>query len=394
MKYDFDKVIDRHNTNSEKWDFNKEKFGEENVLSMWVADMDFRVPECIIEEIKKRAEHGIFGYTAPGENYYKSVINWMNEHHNFKIEKEWICTAPAVVPALYWIVQAYTEKGDKVIIQPPVYHRFKGAIEDNERIVVENPLKLEDGKYYIDFEDLEKKIDDRVKVLFLCSPHNPVGRVWTKNELTRLGEICLSHNIIMVSDEIHSDIVFEEYNHIPFATISEEFAEISITCTAPTKTFNIAGLQVCNIVISNKYLRDKFLHRLKINAMGSLNTLGMVALEAAYNYGEQWYKEMLHYVKENFDFLENYLKENLPQIKLIKPEATYLAWVDFRGLKMNDLELRDFLTNKAKVGFNAGNIFGKEGEGFQRINLACSRIILKEALERITKALKFIGKND
>ncbi|NRZ96609.1 MalY/PatB family protein [Clostridium tetanomorphum] len=228
----------------------------------------------------------------------------------------------------------------------------------------------------------------------MCSPHNPVGRVWTKNELTRLGEICLSHNIIMVSDEIHSDIVFEEYNHIPFATISEEFAEISITCTAPTKTFNIAGLQVCNIVISNKYLRDKFLHRLKINAMGSLNTLGMVALEAAYNYGEQWYKEMLHYVKENFDFLENYLKENLPQIKLIKPEATYLAWVDFRGLKMNDLELRDFLTNKAKVGFNAGNIFGKEGEGFQRINLACSRIILKEALERITKALKFIGKND
>lgn len=393
MKYDFNEVIDRHNTNSVKWDFNKEKFGEEDVIPMWIADMDFKAPEAIIEAIKKRADHGVFGYTAPDENYYKSIINWMDKHHNFKVEKQWICPAPAVVPALYWIVQNYTEKGDKVIIQPPVYHRFKGAIEDNQRIVVENPLKLVDGKYYMDFEDLEKKIDSKVKLLFLCSPHNPVGRVWTNEELTRLGEICLKHNIIVVSDEIHSDLVFDGYKHIAFPNISEDCANNSIICTAPTKTFNIAGLQICNIIIPNGELRDKFLHALKINAMGDLNTFGIVALEAAYNEGENWYREMLNYIQGNFNFLENYLREYLPEIKVIKAEATYLAWVDFTALGMNNEELRDFLLKKAKVAFNDGYIFGKTGDGFQRVNLACSRYTLQEGLRRITKALNGLGKN-
>ncbi|WP_027624121.1 PatB family C-S lyase [Clostridium lundense] len=393
MEYDFDKVEDRHNTNSVKWDFNKSKFGEENIIPMWIADMDFKVPEIVIEAIKKRADHGVFGYTAPKESYYNSVINWMDKHHNFKVEKQWICPAPAVVPALYWIVQSYTEKGDKVIIQPPVYHRFKGAIEDNQRIVVENPLKLVDGRYYMDFDDLEKKIDSKVKLLFLCSPHNPVGRVWTKEELKRLGEICLKNNIIVVADEIHSDLVFQGYKHVAFPNAGEGFANNTIICTAPTKTFNIAGLQVCNIIIPNKSLREEFLHTLKINAMGDLNTFGMVALEAAYNEGESWYSEVLKYIQDNFNFLNNYLKEHLPKIKVIKAEATYLAWVDFTALGMTDEELRDFLLKNAKVAFNDGYIFGKTGQGFQRVNLACSRSILKEALVRITNAISNAGKN-
>lgn len=392
MENKFDNVVDRHNTNCVKWGFNEKSFGDRDVIPMWIADMDFKVPKEVIEDIKARAEHGIFGYTAATDDYYNAIIEWMNKNHNFNIKPEWISSAPTIVSALYWIVQTYTEVGDKIIIQTPVYHRFRGAIEDNKRFVLENPLKEKDGKYYMDFEHLEKIIDPSVKMLILCNPHNPVGRVWTKEELTRLGEICCKNNILVVSDEIHCDLVFKGYNHIPFASICKEFEENSITCIAPTKTFNLAGLQVSNIIIPNEVVRDRFKFTLKINAMGDVNIFGIIGLTSAYKKGEQWYKEMLNYIEVNYKYLKTYIEENIPVLKVAEAEGTYLAWIDFRELKMNDEELKEFLIKEAKVVFNHGNVFGKNGEGFVRLNFACSRKVLEEGLTRLSKAIKNLGR--
>ncbi|ERI89495.1 putative hemolysin [Clostridiales bacterium oral taxon 876 str. F0540] len=383
MKYDFDRIIERKNTKSVKWDLKKK-----DIIPMWVADMDFEVPEEVVQAIKSRAEHKIYGYTAPGNEYYDAIINWFKRRHNFSVKKDWINYCPGVVPAVNMLIRAFTKPGDKVIIQVPVYYPFFTAVKNNGCEVVENPLKLNEGKYEIDFEDLGKKLaDEKVKALVLCSPHNPVGRVWTREELVRIGELCIKNNVLVISDEIHCDLVHKEYKHIPFASINEDFAQISAICTAPSKTFNLAGLQTSSIIIANNELRKKFYDVLDSNGIWAPNIFGIEALEAAYNYGEQWLEDVIDYLTGNLEFLSKYINNNIPKLKIIKPQGTYLVWIDCRELGFDSKKLHQFFLETAGVWFDEGYIFGTGGEGFERINIACSRGLLEEALKRIEKAV-------
>jgi cystathionine beta-lyase len=393
MKYNFDEIIDRTNYHSVKWDELKIKFGDipEDVLPMWIADMEFRSPQPVIEAIKKANEHGIYGYISRPLSYYQAIIDWMEKRHNWKIKKDWITYSPGVVPALSLIIRAFCQPGDKVIVQPPVYYPFFRVIENNGCHIVNNPLKLSNKKYFIDWEDLERKVDDpRVKLLILCSPHNPVGRVWQKEELIILGEICLKHNILVISDEIHADILFKGYRHTPFASISPAFAHNSITCTAPSKTFNLAGLQTSIIIIPNKKYYKIYNNILDSLALDENNVFGLVALEAAYRDGEEWLEQLLSYLNENLEFLMKYFKERIPKIKVIKPEATYLVWLDCRQLGFNAKDLNNFMIKKARVALDDGYWFGTVGEGFMRINIACPRSFLEEGLKRIERAVSSI----
>ncbi|WP_270474583.1 MalY/PatB family protein [Clostridium cochlearium] len=390
--YNFNEIVERKNTSAVKWDKPQILYNRSDIIPMGIADMDFRTAPEIIEAIKNRTEHGVFGYSYLDEEYYNSLINWLDRIHNFKAEEEWVCTAPTIVAAISWMIQSYTEEGDKIIIQPPVYHQFKRCIESNNRIIVNNPLKYENNKYFMDFEDLESKIDSKVKMMILCNPHNPGGRVWKQEELKKLGDICLKHNILMLSDEIHCDLIFKGYKHIPIINVDKKFEDISLICISPTKTFNLAALHVSNVIIPNKDLRDKYLNTVYKNAVEGINVLGIEAMKAAYKHGEGWYRDMLKYVEDNYNFLCNYIEEKIPQLKVTKSEGTYLAWIDFRGLSMNCEQLREFIINEARVLFDEGYVFGKEGEGFQRINLACSRTILKEALDRICMAMENVNK--
>ncbi|PLT29411.1 MalY/PatB family protein [Peribacillus deserti] len=386
MRYDFDKQIIRTNTGSVKWDHSEAIFGDKDILPMWVADMDFRAPQPVIDALKDKAEHGIFGYTKGMGSYHEAIIGWMQKRHNWSIQGEWICHSPGVVPALNVIVQTFTEPGDKIVIQHPVYHPFTKVIEMNGRTVVSNPLKEEDGRYVMDYHDLEEKIDDQVKLMILCSPHNPVGRVWTREELVQLGDICLKHNILMVSDEVHADLILEG-EHLTFASISEDFAQNSIICTAPSKTFNLAGLQTSNIIIPNEHKRGKFQKALEANFMGSMNTFGVAATESAYRYGEEWLDQLLEYIKGNYDFLKSYLEEHVPGIDVFPLEGTYLAWIDCRKLGLDYTALEELIHKQARVAFNQGYIFGSGGEGFIRMNIACPRSILEEGLQRIERVM-------
>lgn len=388
--YDFDNIIDRKNTNCAKWDNLRKLYGRDDLIPLWVADMDFPAAKPITEALKSRASHDVYGYTFLSEDYYEAVTGWMNRRHNWNIEREWITYAPGVVPALSFCVKAFTEPGDKVIIQSPVYHPFYSVIEGNGREVVKNPLKFEEGKYYMDYEDLEKKIDSKTKLLFLCSPHNPVGRVWKKEELKKLADICMKNNILVVSDEIHFDIVYKGNKHIVFGSLSKEVMDNSIILTAPSKTFNIAGLQVSNVIISNDELRRKFRLELEKCHISSPNVFGEGALIAAYNESEDWLDNLLTYLEGNRDFFIDYINERIPILKAVKPEGTYLMWVDCSGLNMGSDELRDFFTNKCRVALNAGKMFGDEGESFMRFNIGCPRSLLKEALERIEKAIGMV----
>lgn len=388
MKYNFDKVIDRYDTASIKWDATEELFGEKELLPLWVADMDFKVPAEITDAICAQAEHGIFGYTQKKDSYYQSVIDWMKDHHDWTVKREWICHSPGVVTALSLIVQAFSERGDKIIVQPPVYYPFMNSIENHDRQVVYNPLRYNEGRYEIDFEDLIAKIDSSVKILLLCNPHNPGGRVWTKSELERLGNICMEHGILVVSDEIHADLIFKPNKHTVFAAISENFAENSIICTAPSKTFNLAGLQTSNIIIPNESLREKFEAETDKYAIGMTNSFGAVATEAAYTHGAQWLDEVLDYVERNLQFITKYFKNNLPALKVYPLEATYLVWIDCRALGLTHEELEKLLLSKAKVALNQGYIFGPGGEGFVRMNLACPRSIVEQAAKQIEKAVQ------
>ena len=388
MKYDFDEVIDRTDYHSIKWDELEATFGVKDVLPMWIADMEFRSPKPVIEAIKKAAEYGIYGYTSRPLSYYQAIIDWMEKRYNWKIKKGWIAYSPGVVPALSLIIRAFCQPGDKVVIQPPVYYPFFKVIENNGCHIVNNPLKLSNKKYFMDWEDLERKVDDpRVKLLILCSPHNPVGRVWQKEELIILGEICLKHNIVVVSDEIHADILFKGYKHTPFALISPAFAHNSITCTAPSKTFNLAGLQTSTIIIPNKKYYKIYNNILDSLALDENNVFGLVALEAAYRYGEEWLEQLLSYLNENLKFLMKYFKERIPKIKVIKPEGTYLIWLDCRQLGLSVKDLNNFMIGKAGVALDDGYWFGAEGKGFMRINIACPRSFLEEGLKRIERAV-------
>jgi cystathionine beta-lyase len=404
MDYNFDQEIDRRGTNSAKWGVVQQngrfvpleaapQFMEgKRLLPMWVADMDFLVPQPVIDALIQRAQHGIFGYSGAGLSYRQAVVDWMARRHSWAVDADWIVATPGVVPALYLLVRTFVAPGQRVIIQPPVYHPFFTAASNNEVEAAHNPLLLADGRYQMDFAGLEALArQPDTAMLILCSPHNPVGRVWTPEELRRLGEICLEHDVLVVADEIHGDLIYPGHRFTPFATLGEGLAQNAIVCTAPSKTFNLAGLATSNIIIPNRELRLRFERTLNNIGLHGVNTLGMVALEAAYTHGEEWLTQVMDYIAGNLRFLRDFVAEHLPQIQVIEPEGTYLVWLDCRGLGLGKAELERLMLDEARVFLNEGYIFGREGEGFERINIACPRSILAEALQRIKEAVQSLG---
>ncbi len=371
--YNFDEIINRSNTDSVKFDELNINFGKEDLMPFWVADMDFKLPEFAIEELVKRAEHGIFGYTRRDEDYYKSIINWLKTRHNFNVEEGEIEYGPGVVFLLNMMIRLFTNKGDKIIIQPPVYYPFYNVIKGNEREIVENRLVEVNGRYEMDYKDLEEKAKDPdVKMLILCSPHNPVGRVWEREELEKLGRICIDNDVLIVSDEIHFDLVFKPNKHIPFGSISDEFKAKSITCTAPTKTFNIAGLHNAYCIIHDKKMMDKYVKELKLLDLNRNNAFSNVIAPVLYNNGEDWLEALLDYLQKNIDYICNFVEENLSGIKTKKPEGTYLMFLDCRELGLS-LEQLDDLFIDAGLALDSGHWFGENGHGFMRLNIACPR---------------------
>ena len=386
---DFDTVIDRKGTRSLKYDFAVRRGKPENVLPLWVADMDFQTSSYITEALEDMVKHGVFGYSESEEHYFEAVQNWMERHYNWHVKESWMTKTPGIVFALAMAVKAYTQENDAVLIQPPVYYPFKEVVEDNHRRLVNNTLVLGgDGTYTIDYEDFEKKIiEENVKLFILCNPHNPVGRVWTREELIRLGEICQKYQVKVVSDEIHADFVFKG-KHQVFAAISREFADFTITCTSPSKTFNLAGLQISNIFISNPQIRETFKQEINRAGYSQLNVAGLIGCEAAYSDGEEWYEAMKAYVAANIEYTKEYVEKYLPGVSMTEHEGTYLVWLDFRETGLGVEELEDLIIHKAKLWLDSGKIFGEKGKGFQRINVACPRATLTEALERIRRALE------
>ncbi|RMF90808.1 MAG: putative C-S lyase [Nitrospinota bacterium] len=396
MRYDFDRVLSRRNTNCEKWDDVESLFGEQDVLPMWVADMDMPVAQPITDALRKRIEHPIYGYAlSRPPSVAEAVQLRMRQKYGWQVEPEWIVFTPGIVPALYAAVKAYTHPGDEVILQGPVYYRFWTAITDNGCQVANNRLQLVRGRYEIDFDDLEAKFapkadlrasPSRVRMMLLCNPHNPVGRVWTREELLRIGEIVIRHGAIILSDEVFGELLFHQARHIPFASLSDEFAQHSIVCISPSKAFNLSGLGASAIIIPNARLRQRFLEA-KQGIMPWVNVLGLVAFEAAFREGDEWLEQFLAYLHGNLAFALEYFAQNIPRIKVIPPEGTYLLWLDCRELGLDPMHLRTFLRKEAKVALDDGYLFGPSGAGFQRMNIACPRSILVEALQRIEKAV-------
>lgn len=385
-KYNFDEVIDRRNTACLKYDFAVQRGRPADVLPFWVADMDLPIAQEIQKALIKRCEHGIFGYSESDANYAAAVCDWYAQYFNWQPQGEWLTKTPGVVFALAMAVKAFTKAGEAVLIQQPVYYPFTEVIEDNGRQLVNSPLILKDGRYEIDFTDLEAKIiDNNVKLMLLCSPHNPVGRVWSEAELRRVGDICLAHGVIVVSDEIHSDFVWEG-KHTVFAALGEKYAANCVICTAPSKTFNIAGLQISNIFIPDAALRKSFRKQVAAAGYSQVNTLGLVACEAAYRYGRDWLEQVKEYIQDNIDFTAAYLEQNLPQIKLIRPQGTYLVWLDCSELGLSAQEREQWLWHKAHLWLDGGGIFGAEGQAYERINVACPRTTLLQGLEQLKAA--------
>ena len=385
MKYNFYEIIPRRGTNSYKWD----SAGDADVLPMWVADMDFRTAPPVVEALRKRVEHGIFGYVRVPDAYYAAVTNWFARRHDWQIEKEWIIYTTGVVPALSAVIKALTAPGDKVMVQTPVYNCFFSSIRNNGCGMIANPLIYRNGTYQIDFADLEQKAaDPSVKVLLLCNPHNPAGRVWTKQELTRIGDICIRNNVWVVADEIHCELVFPGHTYIPFASISQEFLMHSVTCTSPSKAFNLAGLQIANIISADTDIRTKIDKAININEVCDVNPFGVEALMAAYNDGEEWLEELKQYLFANYNYLRVYFEEYLPEFPVATLEGTYLVWADCSVLNQSSDETVKTLLEKEKLWVNEGSLYGEAGEGFIRINIACPRQQLIEGLNRLRRALK------
>jgi len=387
LPYNFDKIISREGSDAVKLEWRKQLFGREDVIPMWVADMDFEVPPFVTEALRKRTEHPIYGYSVLPDSYFQSIIDWEQRRHGWKVEKEWIFYSPGVVTALNLLVDAFTKPGDKIIVQPPVYFPFFSAVEKHKRKLLRNRLKEVNNEYFIDFEDLEEKIREGAKMLILCSPHNPVGRVWRREELERIGNLCLENEVLVISDEIHGDLVQPDFKHIPMASLSEDIAANTVTCIAPSKTFNLAGLFTSSVIIPDEKLRKKFSmaeERISIHP----NIFGAVASEAAYNHGDQWLDELLAYIRGNARLVEETLKQDLPGVIVSPLEATYLLWLDFRNLGKTNNEIKEILVNTAGVGMSPGDMFGVPGAGFQRMNLGCPRPVVEEATGKIIQAFK------
>ncbi len=395
MTYDFDRFCSRENTNCDKWDSVETLFGSKDVIPMWVADMDFPTARPIVEALKKRATHEFYGYTRPGSNLIEAVVDRLQRKFNWKIQPEWIVFTPGVIPALSAAVRSLTHPGDEIILQEPVYYPFFPVVRSSGCQIITNELKLIGENYEMDFQDLENKFlsrvgmhdsFNRVKAIILCNPHNPIGRLWSKEDLARLGKIVIGNGAIVISDEIHCEILYKGYTHTPFAAISREFEQNCIICMAPSKTFNLAGLQASSIIIPNKRLRDRF-NEACAEMIPRPNLFGLAAMEAAYLYGDEWLGEMLEYLEGNLNMILSYFEKRIPRIQIIKPQGTYLIWLDCRALGLDDTALREFIRQKAKVGLDDGFLFGKGGSGFQRMNIACPRGILEEALSRIENAV-------
>ena len=384
-KYNFDEQIDRRNTGSIKWDDLKARFGREDIISLWVADMDFRVAEPIIRALQQQLDHGVFGYPIIEKSNKEAVISWVKRRNGWHIKPEWITFCPGVVSGLNTSVQALTEKGDKVVVQPPVYPPFLSVVTDNERELVENNLVEKDGYYTIDFDDLDRKLQG-ASLFILCNPHNPVGRSWTKEELEKVAELCIKHNVKVVSDEIHADLHMPPHKHVHFASLSPEIADRTITFIAASKSFNIAGLILGVGVCSNPVMLKLYKHSASLQCLEP-SGLGLVAMRAAYNESEEWLGELVEYLSQNADFVCSYIASNIPLVKARKPEATYLLWIDFRGLGMPQKELEEFIIQEAGLGLNDGVTFGSVGNGFMRMNLACPRSTLEKALHQLQGAI-------
>lgn len=387
---DFDKVVNRKGTKSLKYDFAVKRGYPEDVLPLWVADMDFPTSSYVEDALVNVARHNIYGYsnTQEGDGFFEAVSGWMKRHHDFEVEREWHVKTPGVTFAIAHAIRALTRPGDAVIIQQPVYYPFSSIIRENKRKLVSSDLVIdEEGRYHMDFEDFEKRIaENDVKLFILCSPHNPVGRVWTKDELITVGDICRRHGVYVFSDEIHFDFIWKGPHHV-FQDLKEEYKDFTITATAPSKTFNLAGLQQSNIFIPNESIRRKFKAEISATGFDEPNIFGITAAQAAYESGDEWYDAATAYIKSNIDFAADFVRNNLPGVKLIDTQGTYLLWLDFRNLEISAVELDDILINRAKLWLDSGKIFGKAGEGFQRINTTCPRSILKEALSRIAKVI-------
>jgi cystathionine beta-lyase len=383
----FDKVIDRTGTESLKWVYPRKVLKVEDALPMWVADMDFEAPPAVVEAIKRRAEHGVFGYPLVPPSFFAAAIDWLGRRHGWEVRKDMMAMTPGIVPALNYCVRAFSQPGDPVIIQTPVYHPFYYAIERNGRRIVRNPLRFDGRRYTMDLEDLERKIDGPGRTLILCSPHNPVGRVWTREELEALGRIAVERDLLVVADEIHHDLVYGGHRHEVFAKLSPEVSRRTVTCIAPSKTFNTAGLTTAAVVASDPGLLKRFEDEEERSGFDLGQVFGIVAFEAAYAHGEGWLEELLPYLEANVDFMARFLTERVPQIRLIRPEGTYLAFLDCRDLGLDPAGLNDFFLKKARVYFSDGKIFGDEAAGFVRINFGCPRSMLQEALERIERAV-------
>lgn len=388
MKYDFDEIINRKNTDSMKWssDYLAENFESGDAIPLWVADMDFRTAQPIIDALVARAQHGIYGYALAGDEFYDAIVNWQRRRNSWEISKDWILFSPGIVPALGHIVKTFCEPGDNVIIQSPVYYPFYGAIRGGGCNIVNNKLINNDGHYEIDFDDLESKAAD-AKMMILCSPHNPVGRVWTEADLVRICEICKRNGVLLIADEIHSDLIYKPHVHTPCGKIASESGIKHIVCTAPSKTFNLAGIQTSCIIVPNGEMRKK-LSKTFYKADIMPNVFALAAMTAAYNEGEEWLEQLLEYLKGNIDFIESYINENMPEVKFLKPEGTYLAWLDFSAYGWDKEKLKDVVMRKAGLALDDGYIFGDGGETCQRINFACPRSLLAEALERLSAVIK------
>ncbi len=387
MKYNFDEIIDRKNNHSTKYNELMKKFGTDDVIPLWIADMDFKTAEPIIKAVEEKARHGIFGYVYRPDEYFQSFINWQKRQHNWNVNKELLSFSIGVVPALATLVKQFSEKGDKILIQTPVYSEFYDINHDNGRTVIENKFSEKDGEYFLDLKDLENKLKEQPKLFIFCNPQNPIGHVWTYDELKAIGDLCIKYNVPVVSDEIHADLTLWGNKHIPFASVSEEIGKNTITCTSTGKAFNLAGLQCATVVFNNLQEKQKFDKFWKDLEVHRNNPFNLVATIAAYNEGDEYLSQLKKYLEDNIMFVHNYLKDNIPKIKSNIPQATYLIWLDCRELGLNQKELEEFMLKKAKLGLNPGRAFQKDLEGFMRLNSACPRAVLKKAMEQLKNAV-------